>query len=116
MPQLEIGMEKMKIREGDSTGEDSSRSLTLPMNAVSSSTTTTNYDGLQSQDNNNSTLLNRQSALDIHDGAIPGDNISGLYDFENLSWEPVSPISPSGCDWIDKGLLDFNFDPFPSTL
>ncbi|KGR03738.1 hypothetical protein MEQ_00514 [Candida albicans P87] len=116
LPQLEIGMEKMKIREGDSTGEDSSRSSALSMNAVSSSTTTTNYDGLQSQDNNNSTLSNRQSALDIHDGAIPGDNISGSYDFENLSWEPVSPISPSGCDWIDKGLLDFNFDPFPSTL
>ena len=102
--------------KGDSTGEDSSRSLALPMNAVSSSTTTTNYDGLQSQDNNNSTLLNRQSALDIHDGAIPGDNISGLYDFENLSWDQYHQFRHQVVIGLTRGLLDFNFDPFPSTL
>lgn len=121
LPQLEIGVEKMNISGSESNGPNSTRSLTMPVDLSTTPTTaTTNFGGrigVSNQMENQVPLPQPQgggAALDINDGGVPNDNplFNEQYDFGNLTWEPASPVSPSGCDWIDKGLVDFNFDAF----
>lgn len=82
LPQVEIKIEKMSLLE--SKGE--------PMPQLSSNVSTST---LQSNDMDNLPFLDKNVVL-------PNDNL----DFTSLNGQ-LSPITDSGCDWIDKALSGY---------
>ncbi|KAL6453508.1 iacK C6 finger domain transcription factor iacK [Candida maltosa Xu316] len=115
LPQLEIAVGNMKISRSKTPEDSSTRSSALPLNPVSTVSTVENTQQTPIQQYQQNLHSNQQGTLDMHDNTV-NNLLNDHYDFGNLSWEPVSPVSPSGCDWIDKGFMDFNFDQFPTSL
>ena len=91
LPQVEISIEKMSLLDSKSTQSDLVPHLS---SKVSTST-------LQSSD-----VDHIPSFLDDKNGLVLPANTDSNLDFTSLDGQ-FSPITDSGCDWIDKALSDY---------
>ncbi|RLV96273.1 hypothetical protein JA1_000389 [Spathaspora sp. JA1] len=106
LPRIEVGMEQMTISDSSNSTVPSAINSTHAHNILSSDTTpgtsyTTGYDsGDAVVPNYTPNYLNTFDSTNL-------DYNTGNGDLDGLQMGQMSPMSDTGCDWIDKALIDF---------
>ncbi|EGW35337.1 uncharacterized protein SPAPADRAFT_58569 [Spathaspora passalidarum NRRL Y-27907] len=108
LPQIEVGMEQMTIADSSSS-QPSALNSTNAQHIISNDTTPgTTYTNTQAYEPQQQPVVTNYSPYYLNSfDSTTADSVDYNGGLDGLQMGQMSPMSDTGCDWIDKALIDF---------